>query len=66
MPSAIIKIHILGYLTCSINQAMCRHPKCADLGKIRMTMGIQFALKKIINITAAKLLRRQADVMNNQ
>ncbi len=66
MPGTLIERHKLHNLAITPNQQMRRHFQLINLGKIRMHIRRKLAQKKLFNIRAAKLARRQADIVNDR
>ncbi len=65
MPGALIKCHELNDLAITPNQQMRRHLKLMNFGKVWMHIRRKLSQKKLLDIRAAKLARRQADVVND-
>lgn len=66
MPRSIIARNKLGDSAIALDQKVSSHLHTGDIGKVRMLISIQTVLKKLMNMAAAKLTWRQADVMNHQ
>jgi hypothetical protein len=45
---------------------VCGHAKITDLGKIRVRVSVEVALKKLLNIGTVELAGGQADIVNHQ
>lgn len=66
MPGTLIECHKLNYLAITPNQQMRRHLKLADFGKIRVRIRRKLPQEKLLDPGAAKLARRQADIVNDR
>ena len=66
MPSSGIKWHKLHYFSLSPNEAVSRDAYLVDGLKKRVLIRVKRASEKLLNIWAAELARRQADIMYHQ
>ncbi len=66
MPGTFIGRDELDHAAVAQYQEMGGNPERAQLLEIRMSVIIQAIAEQVGNIVAAKLARRQADVMNHQ
>lgn len=66
MPRSVLKADKLGYPTFTVNQGMGRNLEARNRFKIRMLAGIKLVAEELLDLTAAKLSRRQTDVMDHQ
>ncbi|OQV65345.1 hypothetical protein AK51_21935 [Serratia nematodiphila DZ0503SBS1] len=66
MPGALVEGHILHDLSAAANQAMRRHSQLMDIGEIRVLRRVERAGEQLVDIGAAELAGRQADVVDDQ
>lgn len=66
MPGLLIKRHVLSNAALSVNQQMGGNPQSGDIGKVRMAVRIKAIAEQLINMTTAKLTRREAYIVNHQ
>lgn len=66
VPGAIEQRHELGHRPVTLDEQMRRHGQVLDAVEVRMLIGVQAILEKLLDLAGAKTGWRQTDVVDHQ